>query len=67
MNDMRGLIEMGVVFLFAIGWGVIELVCLRFDRQRREREQQEARETSSVARHPEGQQALHPALPETGE
>lgn len=59
-----GLIEMGVVFLFAIGWGVVELVCLRFDRQRREREQQEA---SAVARHPEGQQALHPALPETRE
>lgn len=59
-----GLIEMGVVFLFAIGWGVVELVCLRFDRQRREREQQAA---SVPARHPEGQQALHPALPEPRE
>ncbi len=63
-RSLLGLIEMGVVFLFAIGWGVIELVCLRFDRQKREREQAEA---SAAARHPEGQQALHPALPETRE
>jgi hypothetical protein len=31
-----GFIEMGVVLLFALGWGVLELVSLRLDRKRRE-------------------------------
>jgi hypothetical protein len=33
-----GLIEMGVVLMFGIGWGVLELVGLRLDRKRKERE-----------------------------
>jgi hypothetical protein len=28
------LIEFGVVLLFAIGWGILELVCRRLDRRR---------------------------------
>jgi hypothetical protein len=31
-----GLIEMGVVLLFGVGWGVLELVGLRLDRKRKE-------------------------------
>jgi len=33
-----GFIEMGVVLMFGIGWGVLELVGLRLDRKRKERE-----------------------------
>jgi hypothetical protein len=33
-----GLIEMGVVLMFGIGWGVLELVGLRLDQKRKERE-----------------------------
>jgi hypothetical protein len=33
---MRGLIELFVVAAFAIGWGVIELVALRYDKRRME-------------------------------
>jgi len=29
-----GLIELFVVFAFAIGWGILELVCLRMDKRR---------------------------------
>jgi hypothetical protein len=29
-----GLIEFFVVLLFALGWGVLELVCRRMDRKR---------------------------------
>jgi hypothetical protein len=29
-----GLIELGVVLLFVLGWGILELVCRRLDRQR---------------------------------
>ena len=36
-----GLIELFVVLLFALGWGVLELVCRRMDRRR---EAQRARE-----------------------
>jgi hypothetical protein len=31
-----GLIEMGVVLVFAVGWGILELVGLRLDRKRKE-------------------------------
>lgn len=31
-----GLIELFVVLLFAVGWGVLELVVLRLDRRRTE-------------------------------
>ena len=31
-----GFIEMGVVLMFGLGWGVLELVGLRLDRKRRE-------------------------------
>lgn len=30
-----GLIEMGVVLLFGLGWGILELVGLRLDRKRK--------------------------------
>jgi hypothetical protein len=33
-----GFIEMGVVLMFGIGWGILELVGLRLDRKRKERE-----------------------------
>jgi len=33
-----GFIEMGVVLMFGIGWGIMELVGLRLDRKRKERE-----------------------------
>jgi hypothetical protein len=33
-----GLIEMGVVLMFALGWGIVELVGLRLDRERREQQ-----------------------------
>ena len=35
-----GFIEMGVVLLFGVGWGVLELVGLRLDRKRREEKEQ---------------------------
>jgi hypothetical protein len=31
-----GFIEMGVVLMFGIGWGIMELVGLRLDRKRKE-------------------------------
>jgi len=31
-----GFIEMGVVFLFGLGWAVLELVGLRLDRKRKQ-------------------------------
>jgi hypothetical protein len=31
-----GLIELFVVLLFAMGWGVLELVALRFDKRRKQ-------------------------------
>jgi hypothetical protein len=31
-----GFVEMGVVLLFALGWGILELVGLRLDRKREE-------------------------------
>jgi hypothetical protein len=40
-----GLIELFVVFGFAIGWGILELVCLRMDKKReRQREAAEGKE-----------------------
>jgi hypothetical protein len=35
-----GFIEMGVVLLFGLGWGVLELVGLRLDRKRKEMNEQ---------------------------
>ena len=34
---MLGLIELGVVLTFGIGWAVLELVALRRDRRKQER------------------------------
>jgi hypothetical protein len=34
-----GFVEMGVVLMFGVGWGILELVGLRLDRKRREKEQ----------------------------
>jgi len=35
------LIELGVVMAFVLGWGILELVGLRLDKQKREREARE--------------------------
>ena len=35
-----GFIEMGVVLLFGLGWGILELVGLRLDRKRKEMNEQ---------------------------
>ncbi len=37
-----GLIELFVVFLFVVGWGVLELVTLRLDRRRRARDSKDS-------------------------
>jgi len=34
MRSWLGLIELLVVLLFALGWGILELVGLRLDRER---------------------------------
>jgi hypothetical protein len=34
MHSWLGLIELLVVLLFALGWGILELVGLRLDRER---------------------------------
>ena len=34
-HSWLGLIELVVVLMFAVGWGVLELVALRLDRRRR--------------------------------
>jgi hypothetical protein len=39
-----GLIELFVVLLFVLGWGVLELVCKRMDR-RREKAKSDTKET----------------------
>lgn len=39
-----GLIEMLVVLLFGVGWGILELVGLRLDRKKREAAERAARE-----------------------
>ncbi len=31
-----GFIEMGVVLMFGVGWGILELVGLRLDRKRKQ-------------------------------
>ena len=65
-----GLIELGVVVAFALGWGVLELLGLRMDKRRREaaaREGAAAATDSSDPRHAEGQQRLDPARPESVE
>jgi hypothetical protein len=38
--SLLGLIELFVVFAFALGWGVVELVGLRLDRRRAEEAEQ---------------------------
>ncbi len=51
MNDRHswaGLIELFVVLLFVVGWGVLELVALRIDRRK-------AASEKSVTGHSEGQ------------
>jgi hypothetical protein len=40
--SLLGLIELLLVFAFAIGWGILELICLRLDK-RREREAAQSR------------------------
>jgi hypothetical protein len=36
-----GFVEMGVVLMFGLGWGIMELVGLRLDRKRREADDNE--------------------------
>ena len=40
MNEMGGIIELGVVAMFALGWAVLEWQGRRLDRKRAEREAQ---------------------------
>jgi hypothetical protein len=40
MNEMGGIIEFGVVAMFALGWAVLEWQGRRLDRKRAEREAQ---------------------------
>lgn len=40
MSEMGGIIELGVVAMFALGWAVLELQGRRLDRKRAERERQ---------------------------
>jgi hypothetical protein len=42
-----GFIEMGVILMFALGWGIMELVGLRLDRKRKEEQ-----ERSKASEHP---------------
>jgi len=44
-----GLIELFVVLLFALGWGVLELVALRLDRRKEERERRASEDGESSA------------------
>lgn len=37
-----GLVELFVVFLFVVGWGVLELVTLRLDKRRKARTSEES-------------------------
>jgi len=41
MDEMGGIIEFGVVAMFALGWAILELQGRRLDRKRAEREKQE--------------------------
>ena len=58
LGGYAGLIELGLVFSVAIGWGVLELVGLRLDRRRREERQRAAQDgpppSAQRPRHPEG-------------
>jgi hypothetical protein len=42
-----GFIEMGVVLMFGVAWGILELVGLRLDRKRKQE-----RERNETAGHP---------------
>lgn len=42
-----GLIEMGVVLMFALGWAILELVGLRLDRRRKVEQERKDRSESS--------------------
>jgi hypothetical protein len=41
-------IEMFVVFAFAIGWGILELVGMRLDKKRKEEREREAGKSSGT-------------------
>jgi hypothetical protein len=51
MKQWGGLIELFVVFMFAAGWGILELVTLRMDRRRKATSNGES---ASDSRHSEG-------------
>jgi hypothetical protein len=42
-----GLIELGVVLLCLVGWGILELVCRRLDRKREIEKRQLANDVDS--------------------
>jgi hypothetical protein len=47
-HSWLGLIELFVVLMFVVGWGILELVTLRMDRRRA------AEASKDAPRHPEG-------------
>lgn len=47
MNEMGGIIEFGVVAMFALGWAALEWQGRRLDRQRAEREAGQAKDAES--------------------
>jgi len=62
-----GLIELLVVLMFAVGWGILELVTLRMDRRRRAQTLRgpAMKQSPGDSRHSEGQQALNPGRSES--
>jgi hypothetical protein len=44
-----GFIEMGVVLMFAVGWGILELVGLRLDRKRKEEQERQQKSKNPAA------------------
>lgn len=47
MDEMGGIIEFGVVAMFALGWAVLERQGRRLDRKRAEREAQEMKDAGT--------------------
>lgn len=50
-----GLIELFVVLMFAVGWGILELVTLRMDRRRAQASRGPTQQSPGDSRHSEGQ------------
>lgn len=54
--NILAFMELFVVFAFVAGWAIIELVSLRYDKKRKQREERESNTPNSTdrPRHPEG-------------